>query len=119
MLSSCGGSRTAGFLVPGCYPMAAVSASVVDRPVVVETEDSAREAAAVEERLLLRGGCAAEHGVAVGESAEAADDVGVQFRPFEGVGIAARAVERDAALLVGEILGMLERQIEERAFGYR
>ena len=80
---------------------------------------STRKAAAVEERLLLGRGGAAEHGVAVREAAEAADDVGVQLGPFEGVGVAARAVERDAALLVGERLGMLERQVEEAALRHR
>ena len=31
----------------------------------------------------------------------------------------ARAVERDAALLVGDLFRMLERQVEERAFRHR
>ena len=51
----------------------------------------------------------------MGEAAEAADDVGVQLRPFQQVGIAGRAKQREAALLIGERLGMLERQVEEAA----
>ena len=53
--------------------------------------------------------------LAVREAAEAADDVGVDSAHFNAVGVADRAVERDAALLVGEVFRMLERQIEETA----
>ena len=47
------------------------------------------------------------------EAAEAADDVGVHLGPFERLGVARSAIERDTALLVGERFGMLERQVEE------
>ena len=58
------------------------------------------------------------------EPAEAADDVGVNFRPFQVFGVSDRLVERDAALLVGEVFRVLERKIEEAtqfrsAPGYR
>src|ERR1700704_284200 len=77
------------------------------------------KAAIVQKSLLLRCGGAAEHGVAVREAAEPANDVGMQFGPFDRIGVAGCAVEGDAALLVGEIFRMLERQIEERPLGDR
>src|SRR5690242_17109526 len=73
----------------------------------------AGEAAAVEEGLLIGRGGAAEDGVAMREAAEPADDVGVQLRPLQLLGVANGAKQRAAALLVGGGLGMLERQIEE------
>src|SRR3974390_2367146 len=73
------------------------------------------KSAGVEEGLLLRRGGAAERRVAMREAAEPADDVGMQLGPFDRVRVAGRAVERDAALLVGERFGMLERQVEEAA----
>src|SRR5450631_3385187 len=73
------------------------------------------EPAAVEERLFLRRGDAAEYGVAVREAAEAADDVGVDFRPFQPVGVADRLVKRKAALLIGEVFRVFEWQIKEAA----
>ena len=75
------------------------------------------EAAAVEKGLLLGRGGAAEHGVAVREAAEPADDVGVQLRPFQQVGVAGRGKQRAASLLVGQGLGMLERQVEKLPSG--
>src|SRR3981081_2048079 len=77
------------------------------------------KAAIVQKSPLFRGGGAAEHGVAVREAAEPANDVGMQFGPFDRIGVAGCAVEGDAALLVGEIFRMLERQIEERPLGDR
>src|SRR5450756_1769391 len=71
---------------------------------------SAGEAAAVEERLFLRGADAAEHRIAV---PEAADDIGVPFRPFQAVGVVARAIERDRPFLISQLLRMHERQIEK------
>ena len=65
---------------------------------------SAFEAAGVEEGLFGGGGGAAEAAVAVGEAAEAADDVAVQPGPFGA--LAGFAFERlgqvDAAVLVGD-----------------
>ena len=49
------------------------------------------------------------------EAAETADDVGVLERVFQPVVVARRAVEFDAALLVDRILGVHEREEEERA----
>ena len=56
---------------------------------------------------------AAEHGVAVREAAEAADDVGVQLRPFQQLRRRRWRGTARAALLVGQRFRMLERQIEE------
>src|ERR1043166_6254454 len=72
------------------------------------------EPAAVQKRLLLRGRLAAEHGVAMREAAEAADDVAVLLGVFQ-VLIARRAVKLDAAELVGEFLRMHERQEQKAA----
>ena len=74
---------------------------------------SSGKSAAVEECLFLRSADTAKHRVAVREVAEAANDVGVQFRPFQAVCIPARAKERDRLFLVGENFRMLERQIEK------
>src|SRR5450759_3486549 len=74
---------------------------------------SAGEVAAVEEGLLLRRADAAEHRIAVREAAEAADDIGVPFRPFQAVGVIARAIERDRPFLISELLRMHEWQIEK------
>ena len=71
------------------------------------------ETAAVEEGLFFRRGLAPEHLVAVGEAAEAADDVGVQLRPLQKFGVTSRREQRAAMLLVGQMFGVLERQIEE------
>ena len=49
----------------------------------------------------------------MGKPSEPSDDVGVNFRPFQTFRIAGGFVEGNAALLVGKILGMLERKIEE------
>src|SRR5262249_9032320 len=57
--------------------------------------------------------------VAVRESAEATDDVGMSLGVFRELGVAVAARERDAAFLIGEIFRVLERQIEELALGVR
>src|SRR5215471_14471128 len=80
---------------------------------------SPRKAAAVEEGLLLRPGGAAQRRVAVRESAEATDDVGMLLGVFRGLIVAIAARERDAAFLIGEVFRVLEREIEELAFGVR
>src|SRR6188474_122924 len=73
---------------------------------------SALEPAAIQKRLFLRRGRAAEHGVAMREAAEAADDVAVLFGVFQIV-ITRRAIKFDAADLVGQFLRMHERQEQE------
>src|SRR6185503_16033152 len=73
------------------------------------------EAAPVQEGLLFGRGSAPEHGVAVRKAAEATDDVGMNVRPFEAVGVARGLIAQEPALLVDQTLGMLERQIEETA----
>src|SRR5262249_43518791 len=73
------------------------------------------EPAAVEERLLLGSCCAPEHGVAVGEAPEAANNVGVQLGPFEHCSIAELTEQPDATLLVRQRFTVLERHIEELA----
>ena len=78
---------------------------------------SAGEAAGVEKGLLVRCRSAAEHRVAMRETAEAADDVGVELGPFQQFGVARPRAQREASFLIGERFGMLERQIEELALG--
>ena len=73
------------------------------------------EPAVIEKRGFFRRGRAAEHGVAMREAAECADDVGVQLGPFQPICVAFLAKQFDAAFLIVHRLGMLERQIEERA----
>ncbi len=74
---------------------------------------STGETAAIEERLLFRRGRAAEYGVAVGKPSKTPDDVGVDLRPFEIFRVPGGFIESDATLLVGEVFGMLKREIEE------
>src|SRR5437899_6983851 len=76
---------------------------------------SAREAAGIEKGLFLGSSDAAEHRIAMRESSEPADDVGMKLRPFQRIRVAACARERDAALLVRKILGVLKGQIKEAA----
>ena len=52
------------------------------------------------------------------ETAKAGDHGMVALRLVQLLGIAQRAHERDAALLVGEILAMLEGQIAGRSGGW-
>ena len=54
----------------------------------------------------------------MGEAPEAADDVGVQFGPFEHCSVAERTEQRDATLLVRQRFTVLERQIEELPFAW-
>src|SRR4051812_44391821 len=78
-----------------------------------KTRSLPRKAATVQKNLFLLGRGAAEHGVAVREATEAANDVGMQFGPFGRIRVAARAIEGDATLLVGELFRVLERQVKE------
>src|SRR5215467_6524517 len=80
---------------------------------------SACKAAGVEEGLLLRPGGAAQRRVAVREPPEATDDVGMSLGVFRELIVAVTARERDAAFLIGEVFRVLEREIEELAFGVR
>src|SRR5262245_66420382 len=80
---------------------------------------SARKAAGVEEGLLLRTGGAAQRSVAMRESAEATDDVGMLLGVFRELVVAVAAREFHAAFLIGEIFRVLERQIEELALDMR
>src|SRR5215831_16624122 len=76
---------------------------------------SAGETAAVQEGLFIRSGCTPEDGVAVREAAKTPNDIGVDLRPFQAVGVAARFIKCKPALLIREILRMLEREIEKGA----
>src|SRR5665213_709737 len=76
---------------------------------------STLEAAAVEERLFLRGADAAKHSVAMRKAAETADDVGMDFRPFQAVGIVMRAMDSDCVFLIGQGFGVRKWQIEKIA----
>ncbi len=80
---------------------------------------SSLETALVEEPLLLWRGDAAERRVAVRKASEAPNDVGVDFRPFQTIGIADCLEECGGALLIGEIFRMLKRQLEEAAHAVR
>src|SRR5207245_2013425 len=72
-------------------------------------------AAGVEKRALLLGSRAAERAIAVGEAPEPAEDVGMDLGVRAAFGIAGLSAQRDAALLVGEILRVQQRQIKDTA----
>lgn len=67
---------------------------------------SARKAACIKERLLVRARHAREHSVAMRKAAEPPDDVGMDFGMQHALGIGSRAAERDAALLIRDVLRM-------------
>src|SRR4051812_47498577 len=77
---------------------------------------SAGKAAGVEKGLFARCRGAAQNCVAMWESPEATDDVGVQLRPFQSFGIIIGAKEPEATLLIGSVFGVLERNIEKLPF---
>src|SRR5262249_8593330 len=79
----------------------------------------AGEAARIEKRALLVCRFAAERAIAMGKPPEPADDVGMNLGMFDGLLVARLAAQRDAALLVGQILGVHERQMEEAPLGKR
>src|SRR5262249_10819846 len=81
------------------------------------SEASAGKAAAVEEALLFLRGQAAESAVAMREAAEARNDVAMSERIRQAFTIVRRLVKGDAAVLVLEVLGMHERQVEEPLLG--
>src|SRR4249919_2795203 len=74
---------------------------------------SAGETAAIQKCLLFGCGGTAEHGVAVREPAEAANDIGVYFGPFEIFRVSNRLVESDSELLIGEIFRVFKGKIEK------
>src|SRR5215475_1106083 len=49
------------------------------------------------------------------KAAEATDDIGMQFRPFQIFDISDRFVKGDTSLLIGQIFRVLKRQIKEAA----
>ncbi len=72
-----------------------------------------RKTTIVEESLLVLCGLASKQAVAVRESAEPADDLGVLPRVFQVLGIVGVLKQRDAVQMVGQLLGMHEGHIEE------
>src|SRR5207253_9402894 len=80
---------------------------------------SAGKAACLEKDLLVRSARAAQDRVAVREASEAPDDVGMLLGIFREFSIAVVARQLQAALLVGEIFRMHQRQIEELPLGVR
>src|SRR5687768_3867466 len=73
---------------------------------------SAGEAALGQERQLLGGAGAAEQRVAMREAAEALDDIAVAYRILQDFGAEVGA-QREAVLLVRQILGVPEGQVEK------
>ena len=65
--------------------------------------------------MLFRRGLAAEDDIAVRKASEPANDPGMVFRPFQVFGMPGLPRQLDAADLVGQLLRMHERQIEEFA----
>jgi hypothetical protein len=76
---------------------------------------STGETAAIQKRLFLRCGGTAKQSIAVREPAEAADDIGMYFGPFEILGISRSLVESDPALLIGKVLRVLKGKIKKAA----
>ena len=74
---------------------------------------SAGKTAVVEESLFVSRGFAAEDIVAVREATEPADDLGVLCGRLLALFVVGPAKQRDAMLLVAEVLGMHQRHIEE------
>src|SRR5581483_2950002 len=77
--------------------------------------ESTGETAGIEKRLLFRRGLAPQRGIAMREAAEAPDDVVMDHCPAIGVRGRQRTIQGQRAFLIGQIFGMFERQIEERA----
>ena len=76
---------------------------------------SAGEAAGVEKGLFVRCHSPSQHRVAMGKSAEAANNVGVVLGVFCDFIIAQAACQLESSFLIGENFRMHERQIEELA----
>src|SRR5258708_31106499 len=74
---------------------------------------SARKAAHVQKRLLLRGRSAVQNPIAMREAPEPANYVGVVFGVFEVFRIAGNAEEFHAAKLLGAMLRIHERHVHE------
>ncbi|CAH1658121.1 hypothetical protein CHELA1G11_11368 [Hyphomicrobiales bacterium] len=71
------------------------------------------EAAFIEKLLLFLRGVAAEQRIAMGEASEADDDRAMFLSERQTLSGAIGLVQGEAVVLVGEFLGMHERQIEE------
>src|SRR5262249_8588785 len=74
-------------LVAGLLLNASLTKEVASVPQNLSTSFSAGETTAIQKGLLFRCGVAAERGIAMREPTEAADDVGMNFRPLEVVNI--------------------------------
>src|SRR5258708_30948430 len=74
---------------------------------------SAGKASGVKECLFLGRRCAPQDAVTVRKAAEPADDIGMVLGIFPVFGIGRAAEQLDAAQLVGQMLRMHERHIEE------
>src|SRR2546426_12599745 len=74
---------------------------------------SARKAACVQKRLLFRGCCAVQYPIAMRKTPKPADDVGVVEGVFQLFGVAELAEQLDATELVGQMLRMHERHVQE------
>src|SRR5579884_1076796 len=80
---------------------------------------SAHETAVFEKRRLFRRRVTAENFVPVRKAAELLDDVVVDLRPMNHVLVLHRPEQLQAFFLVGEILTVLERHVEETAQSVR
>src|ERR1700712_6095272 len=74
---------------------------------------SGSKAAFVQEGLLVGAGRTAEDAVAVRETPEATDDIGMVFGPLRAFRKTGLPQQPDAADLVGKLLRMHERQVEK------
>src|SRR6267378_6673136 len=74
---------------------------------------SAGKSAALEKGPFSRRRRAPQHAIAMRETPEPADDVGVILGVFQIVGVAGLAEEFDATKLVGQMLRMHERHVEK------
>ena len=70
-----------------------------------------------QEFRLFRRGFAAENLVAVGKAAKTGDDVAVKFRIAGPLGISQPGNECHRLLLIGQILAVLQWQVEEELLG--
>ena len=72
-------------------------------------------AACIQPRLFLGRVRAGEGAVAMREAAETTDHVAMRFGVFHVVRVAKGGAQGNAAVLVGDVFGMFERQVEEHA----
>src|SRR5208282_418721 len=76
-----------------------------------------REAPAVQKLPFSRRRLAAQYAVSMRKSSEFRDDIAVRHRKSQLLRITERLVQPQAAILIGQQLGMHERQIKERPHG--